>query len=264
MNMFDIIKTRKSFRTFDGRPLTEEDKQALEDYANQITNPYGIPVEFLFLDAKEYGLSSNVIYGEQLYVAGKVKKVPHCEEAFGYALEKLVLYAWSRGIGTTWIGGTMNRKLFEEAAETKEDEFMPCVSPLGYPSEDAARSEVDVRLRNAVHGDERLAPGELFFEDTYGNPINMDAYNDALEAVRWYPSAANMQPCRIVRMGNEYHFYEKHKEGYKASAPWDVQAVDMGIALCHFISMVDGEFLIKDPGIETEADTDYIATVRVK
>ena len=35
--MMELIKTRKSVRTFDGRPLTEEDRKALEDYAKTIT-----------------------------------------------------------------------------------------------------------------------------------------------------------------------------------------------------------------------------------
>ncbi len=92
MDMKEVIRTRKSVRTFDGRPLAEEDRKKLVEYAETISNPYNIPVRFVFLDAKEHGLSSSVINGEHLYVAGKVKKVPHCEEAFGYSFEKLVLF----------------------------------------------------------------------------------------------------------------------------------------------------------------------------
>lgn len=262
MDIMELIRTRKSVRTFDGRPLTEEDRKALADYAETITNPYGIPVSFVFLDAKEYSLSSPVIGGEHLYVAGKVPKVLHCEEAFGYSFEKLVLYAWSRGIGTTWIGGTMKRELFERAAGTKDDELMPIVSPLGYPAEEKA--EVDRRLRESVHGDERLDPAELFFEKDFSKPISKASCEDALEAVRWYPSAANMQPCRVVRDGKAYHFYEKHTEGYRSSAAWDVQGIDMGIAICHFMSVATGQFSIKDPGIVVDDHTEYIATVTIK
>lgn len=57
-----------------------------------IPNPYGIPVEFALLDAKEHGLSSPVIRGEELYIAAKVEKQPHGEEAFGFSFEKMVLY----------------------------------------------------------------------------------------------------------------------------------------------------------------------------
>lgn len=56
----------------------------------------------------------------------------HMEEAFGYSFEMLVLYAWSIGIGTVWIGGTMERSAFEEAMGLAQNERMPCMSPLGY------------------------------------------------------------------------------------------------------------------------------------
>lgn len=260
MNMMELIKTRKSVRTFDGRSLSEEDKKALSDFAKTITNPYGIPVSFVFLDAAEHGLASPVITGEHLYVAGKVPKVPQCEAAFGYSFEKFVLYAWSRGIGTTWIGGTMKRELFEKAAETGEDEIMPIVSPLGYPAEEKA--EVDIKLRNSVHGDERLPASELFFEGSLLTPLK--GKSELLETVRWAPTAANMQPCRVVMVGNAYHFYEKHPEGYQKGAARDAQKIDVGIAICHMMSVTDGQFSIADPGISTDANMEYIATVTVE
>ncbi len=260
MDMTELIRTRKSIRTFDGRPLSKEDKKALSDYAKTITNPYGIPVSFVFLDAEEHGLSSPVINGEHLYVAGKVPKVQHCEEAFGYSFEKFVLHAWSLGIGTTWIGGTMKRELFEKAAKTGEDEIMPIVSPLGYPAEEKA--EVDVKLRNSVHGDERLPASELFFEGDFLSPLKEKS--DLLEMVRWAPTAANMQPCRVVKAGKAYHFYEKHPDGYQKGAGWDVQKIDVGIAICHLMSVTNGKFSIAEPGIGTEKNMEYIASVTVE
>lgn len=259
MDYSKLIRSRKSIRTFDGRPLTEADRNSLARYVNTIPNPYGIPVRFVFLDAEKLGLSSPVITGEHLYIAGKVPKVPHCEEAFGYSFEKMVLYAWSLGIGTTWIGGTMNRAQFEAAAGTGEDEIMMIVSPLGYPS--AEKAEVDIRLRSAVHGDERLSPSVLFYDRDFSSPIREADCDERLEAVRWAPSAANMQPWRVVRDGTDFHFYERHADGYRSSAAWDVQAIDLGIALCHFMSVTDGRFHISDPGIETDGNTEYIATV---
>ncbi len=84
-----------------------------------------------------------------------------------------------------------------------------------------------------------------------------------LEAVRWYPSAANMQPCRVVKENKSYHFYEKHADGYKSDAAWDVQKIDLGIAICHFMSVTEGKFSINDPGITTGENVEYIATVTV-
>ena len=261
MNMLELIRTRKSIRTFDGRPLLAEDRKALEDYVKTVTNPYGVPISFVFLDAEEHGLSSPVLAGEHLYVAGKVHKVPHCGEAFGYSFEKLVLFAWSRGIGTTWIAGTMDRPLFEKAAAPGEDEMMPIVSPLGYPSEEKA--EADTSLRAKVHADERRDPAEIFFDRNFSTPLSTDAYEPVLDAIRWSPSAVNMQPWRVVKDGNAYHFFERHRDNYKKGAPLEIQKIDMGIAICNFMAAAGGTFSIADPGIERAENIEYIATVTV-
>ena len=258
--MREIILTRKSVRTFDGRELSEVDLSKLRDYISTITNPWGITIQFVLLDAKEQGLSSPVICGEHLYIAGKVPKVKHCEEAFGYSFEKMVLFAWSLGIGTTWIGGTMKRELFEKAAKTSEDELMPIVSPLGYPA--LEKSEVDQNLRATVHGDERLPATELFFEKTFGTPLGSEDVK-LLEVVRFAPSAANMQPTRVVKDGNAWHFYEKHRQGYVVKVPWDVQKIDVGIAICHLMSIIGGKCQVANPGITVSEGMEYIATVIV-
>lgn len=58
----NMIRQRKSVRTFDGKPLSDEDRKKLEDYINTLTNPFGVPVAFRLLDAKEHHLSSPVIW----------------------------------------------------------------------------------------------------------------------------------------------------------------------------------------------------------
>ena len=102
----------------------------------------------------------------------------------------------------------------------------------------------------------------MFFDKSFDPPLT-DADTELLEVVRWAPTAANMQPCRVVRDGNAWHFYEKHTMGYASNAPWDVQKIDIGIALCHFMSTCGGALEISDPGITAAGDTEYIATVRI-
>ena len=256
MNMLELILNRKSVRSFDGRKLDETDLRRLQAYVAGIHNPYNIPVRFVWLDAEANGLASPVIRGERLYVAGKVPRVRHCEEAFGYSFEKLVLYARRLGIGTTWIGGTMDRALFEKAACTGEDEYMMIVSPLGYPAQ--ARTDVERRLRESVHADERLPASELFFDRDFSQPLTEES--SLLEAVRWAPSAANQQPCRVVKEANHYHFYVKHS---LPPARWDVQKIDVGIAICNLMSVEGGRFSLSDPGIAHGEELEYIATVRI-
>ncbi len=263
MDMMELVKTRRSVRTFDGRPLTDEDENRLRAYMRDIPNPYGIPVRSLLLDAREHGLSSPVIVGESCYVTAKVDKVPHSEEAFGYSFEKLVLYAWSLGIGTTWIGGTMKRSLFEQAAEVQDGEWMFCVSPLGYPAEKMSAREG--LMRKAIKADERKDARQLFYEGGFSVPLAAEdeMLRDALEMVRWAPSATNSQPWRVVRAGNDFHFYLAHTKGYTDKAGWDMQKIDMGIALCHFMGAMGGKLVLSDPGIPSAEGTEYIATVTV-
>ncbi len=262
MNMTELMKTRRSVRTFDGSPLNEEDNRKLLAYMENIQNPYHIPIEFTLLDADEHNLSSPVIKGEDCYIAAKVQKQSHSEEAYGYSFEQFVLYAWSLGVGTTWIGGTMDRGLFEKAAGVREGEAMYCVSPLGYPAKKMSVKEAV--MRKGVKADRRLPAGELFFDHNFSTPLIADDKKiaDALEMVRLAPSAVNKQPWRIVRTDHGYHFYLKHSKGY-ADRAWDIQKIDMGIALCHFMTGTDGSLTFDDPGIAADENTEYMATVIV-
>ncbi len=269
--MTELLKTimgRKSVRSFDGKPVSPEDRERLEQYICSIRNPFDIPIRFVLLDAKEHGLSSPVLSGETLFVAGKVNKVPHADVAFGYSFEKLVLYAWSLGIGTTWIGGTMKRELFERAAGLSEGEMMPCISPLGYPAK--KRSIRETMMRKGIGADSRMSAEKLFFEDAWDVVLPSDkrtANADLIEMVRWAPSAVNKQPWRVIVSDSSYHFYEKRDKGYAGDKTGDLQKIDVGIALCHFVMGleemgVQHEISIANPGIAVPDGVEYIATVR--
>ena len=262
MNNPELIRRRRSVRTFDGTPLRGEDAERIMRFAQSIETPYGIPVEWKLLSARENGLSSPVIVGTDTYIAGKLQRQPHAEEAFGFAFEKLVLYAESLEIGTTWIAGTMDRPAFEKAMMLQADEVMPCVSPLGYPAEKMSLRET--MMRKGTRADSRKPFPELFFDGSFGRPLPENApFGEALEMVRWAPSAVNKQPWRVVVDGSRAHFYEKKSKGYVNAAGWDLQKVDMGIAMCHFACCA-GEhvrLIFADPGLPLPEDTSYIATL---
>ncbi len=269
MFALDLIRSRRSVRTFDGNQLSKEDAEKILKCAESAENPYGISISWKLLDAGQHGLSSPVINGTDTYIAGKIKKVPHAEEAYGYTFEKAVLFAESLGIGTTWIGGTMNRAAFEKAMDLSEDEIMPCVSPLGHPAKKMSLRET--MMRKGVRADSRKDFEELFFDGSFDRPLNAGAAGklaDALEAVRLAPSAVNKQPWRLVICGNKIHFYEKSSPGYISKDGWDMQKIDMGIALCHFDTVLEDGGIkalleVNDPGMKTPDDTKYIATYTV-
>ncbi|MBR0205247.1 MAG: nitroreductase [Clostridia bacterium] len=262
----NTILTRRSVRTYDGRAVEPEKLERVKAFAREAENPFGIPVTFVFLDAKEQGLSSPVLTGEPLYVAGKVPKAPYGEVAFGFSMEKLLLYAWSLGLGSVWIGGTMKREAFEGAAAKGESERMPCVSPLGYPA--AKRSLRETVMRRGCKADSRLDGKKLFFDGTFDTPLAgkaLEPWGDVLELVRWAPSAVNRQPWRLVLRDGWFHFCLRHDKGYLGEAVGDMQKIDLGIALCHFVLGAEEQGLtcrveIRDPGIPLPPETEYIAS----
>ena len=266
--LLETIKGRRSVRTFDERPVSAEDRAKLKEYMNTIVNPFGIPVEFVLLDAGENGLSSPVLSGESLFVAGKVSKGPYADVAFGFSLEKLVLFAWSLGIGTTIIGGTMKRELFEKAAGLGDGEMMPCMSPLGYPA--AKKSVKEIMMRKGVGADNRISTDKFLFDGAWERPFAAGAdaeLSELAEMVRWAPSAVNKQPWRIIAKDGCFNFYLKHDKGYISDKVGDMQKIDIGIALCHFTAGLEeqgrtAEVFIADPKLSVPDNVEYIATVR--
>ena len=266
MTTMEQIRTRRSVRTFDGNPLRPEDAERILAFAEKAENPWGLPVEWRLLSAKENGLSSPVIAGTDVWIAGKMRAGAHAEEAFGYEFETIVLYAWSLGVGTTWIAGTLDRPAFEKAMELAPGEVMPCVSPLGYPA--GKMSLKETMMRKGVKADSRLPFGKLFFDGGFHTPLTPEKAGEAaalLEMVRWAPSAVNKQPWRVVVTGGDAHFYEKKSKGFAGKDGWDLQKIDVGIAMSHLAAGLaergaKADFTFADPGLPMPADTEYIAS----
>ena len=262
----ELIKARRSVRTFDGRAVSPEDLEKLSSFMKQIENPYGLPVTCQLLNGKTQKLKCYAISGTELYIGAKVPHVPHMEEAVGYSFETLVLYAQSLGIGTVWIGGTMDRPAFERAMALAENEKMPCMSPIGYPAQ--KKSLMESLMRKGIKADSREPFLMLFYDGTFNTRLTWDKAGSLahpLEMVRRGPSAGNKQPWRAVLSENAIHFYLKHTEGFVSEAAGDMQKVDLGIALCHFALATEEnglniQFCISDPEIAVEPDTEYIAS----
>ena len=266
----ELIKQRRSVRTYDGRPLDESTKEQLLSYANRIQNPFNIPVGFKFLDAKKDGLTCPVVTGTDLYVGGKIESMPNSSVAFGYAFEEFILYAQSLGLGTVWLGGTMNRAAFEQAMELSEGEMMPCATPVGYVAKKMSMRET--MMRKAIKADERMSFEELFFDSSFDVPLTREKagkFTELLEMVRLAPSAVNKQPWRIVIAENTAHFYLKRSSGFGHEGKLDMQMIDMGIALCHFaltakVKGLDIQFKLDDPKFSSDAGMTYIASYQIK
>ena len=265
-----LARERRSVRTYDGREISAADMEKLRGFMECAENPYGQKVTFEVLSAAKEGLVCPVVSGTDVYVGGKIRVQEHMNEAFGYSFEMLVMYAQSIGIGTVWLGGTMNRNAFEQAMKLSEDEVMPAASALGYPAEKMSLREI--MMRKGIGADSRLPFETLFFDRSFENPLTGEkagAFKGALEAVRLAPSAVNRQPWRIVLTEDTAHFYLRRSKGFSVGKTLDMQKTDVGIAMCHFdlavreCGMKTG-LVLENPDIGMPAGTEYIASFRLE
>lgn len=264
-NLENIIRTRRSVRTFEDREIDANILDKLRKFSNDITNPYNIPIEFKFLNGKEQRLSCPVAIGTDLFAGAKIKADEHFNEAFGYSFEMFILYAQSLEIGTVWVGGTMDREAFERAMALADGELMPCMTPLGYPAKKMSIRES--MMRKGIKADSRMNFDELFFKNDFDTPMTEDMAGKLyfpLEMIRLAPSAVNKQPWRLIVTDDAVHFYLKRSKGFGADKV-DIQKVDMGIAMCHFAlaaeeTGINTEFIIADPALDAGKDTEYIAS----
>lgn len=174
------------------------------------------------------------ISGARNYLIGIMPMAEKRMELFGYQFELIVLTATALGLGTCWLGGIFDREGVSASVPLSEGEFIPIISPLGYPSEKS--SLADRMLRRAAGSDRRKPWGELFFSGSAEIPLTpgiAGVYRQPLEMVRLGPSASNKQPWRIVQTDDRHDFYLQRTRGY-GLALYDIQRNDIGIAMCHF------------------------------
>ena len=177
--------------------------------------PFGNALRFELVDlteAERAELKSlgtyGVIKGASLFIAGAVTRGARAMEDFGFGMERNILFATTLGLGTCWLGGTLNRAGFARKIGLAPEELMPAISPVGYSAE--KRSLTDRAFRFMAKSDKRKPWEDLFFDDRPGNPLvkeNAGACGQALESVRIGPSASNRQPWRIIREGASCHFF---------------------------------------------------------
>ncbi|MDF2673147.1 MAG: nitroreductase [Clostridiales bacterium] len=257
--IIDVIKSRHSVRTYKYEKLSEEIKRKLINYSKKIESPFDAKVRLELIDELKIAEKGNVkigtygiIKGTSSYITGALEKGDNSLEMLGYCLEKLVLYGTSLGLGTCWLGGTFKRSQFSKMIDLKENELLPIVIPIGYEAD--KKSLVEAIMRRGAGSDNRKTWNELFYNGNFETSLDeksAGSYSLALEMVRLAPSASNKQPWRILKQDNYYHFYMEATKGYGKALGFNIQKIDMGIAMCHF------EMTLVEAGIEGHWEYEY-------
>lgn len=249
----EVIMARHSVRNYDERLLSDEVREKIEKFISQTTSPFNGKVRIKLIEKDDsnkhiklgtYGF----IKGAKYYLTVAAENGPLNLESLGYIFETVVLYCTSLGLGTVWMGGTFSKTAFAKAMNLKENEKILIVSPLGY---EGGKKSIIASVMGS-NNKKRKIYEEVFFNNDFNNPLSKEIagiYGDVLEMVRVAPSSMNKQPWRILKRGNEFHFYSDGKI--------EMNRIDIGIALSHFELMAKekglvGEFRACDPKIETK------------
>ncbi|MBU0937276.1 MAG: nitroreductase family protein [Spirochaetes bacterium] len=243
-SVFELINTRSSVRAYSPEPIPAAALEELLAFMQGIKKgPFGSALRFEFLDESAAGTAEHkklgtygMITGDRYYIAGAVQKGPMAELDYGYCMERIILKATELGLGTCWLGGTLNRSSFTSRINLAADEITPAVSPVGVPAE-LKRLKI-ILVQKLIQARKRKDFASLFFNGDASRPLAKDLagrWATVLEAVQSGPSASNKQPWRIIRMSTHFHVCLDYDPLYnKAFSEFAIQKLDIGIALCHF------------------------------
>lgn len=271
-NIHDVIKHRKSIRTYSGQPLAPTDLEVINKYLNDPANligPFGNHIQV------EYKKVTDTNRKQKIGTYGVITHAPsfliaicnRSREALidcGYVVERLILFLTFKKIGTCWLAGTFTRKSLNLACNLDDHQLIPAITPIGYAAEKTTFK--DNMVRNIAKSDQRKNFNELFFYQTFHNKVMSLNDRKILESVRLAPSASNKQPWRILLTDDgTAHFYLSHSPGNSTKKlGFDMQLLDMGIAIAHYTSVTGfTKYVFDKPNVNhLSSDVEYILSVK--
>jgi hypothetical protein len=264
-----LIRKRFSCRTYQDLPIQNSVLAALEDFTDScLIGPLGNQVRFKVVAAKEGDSASlkglgtyGFIKNPTGFIIGVSKEESGALEDFGYLMEAILLRATDLGLGNCWLGGTFTKSRFARQLSLLDGEIIPSVASIGYPADQTTWMDKTIRAGARAHN--RLLWENIFFNKEFGNPLHPDEagiYHESLDLVRLAPSASNKQPWRVVRDGQNWHFFLQRTTKYPPPVfdfilnLADLQRVDLGIAMAHFElsareNGLAGKWIIQPPDI---------------
>ena len=274
-HMQQAIEARKSTRTFQNKSLTQDDLGKISGYLNMAENllgPFGHQFEFDLLIEPEEGKKDQIgtygfIKNPQGYILGSSIIETKSLFDYAYALENIVLYLTTIGVGTCWLGGRFKKQEALSRLTPAENEIIPAIIPIGYTHEKGRPKEK--MIRRVLGASTRKPNDELFFYEDFDKPLGDRAkdFQGALHYVRMAPSAQNKQPWRLLFSTDmsQVHFYVTNPLADNPLYMCEPQYLDVGIAFNHFKAGLDetgiaGNLQMAEPDIDIPAGLFYITS----
>jgi nitroreductase len=191
------IDVRRSRRTYDRRPLTQEQTAKLRTLCREFTPFDDARVEFVE-DAPGLFAKGDVGYGtisgarSALVFIGRVKS-PQSDLHAGYLGEAAVLEASRLGLGTCWTHRMYSPSVVSAHCPLDYGERVVAASPVGFVPSAPSIGERLQSSRSTATG--KLPVADIATSECLTHAHGM--YRDALEAARLAPSPLNRQIWRF-------------------------------------------------------------------
>ena len=232
LDLFDLMRIRRSCRSFQTRELTPADRDELMESVRRHNAEPKIgssPVRFEYISAP-LTVWPTVNASEFLVAIAPLEYDRLAVMDVGRGLQKIVMDATRMGLGTCWIGpGADHKSIMQHLGDRfdpKKDHII-CVCAIGYKS---WFIPMFIRAFNAQFY-RRLPLASLFFADPQmKEPLDLEAspfnrFGRTYEICQWAPSSYNGQTTRCVAVmegdGEEAHlerfdFYSTTESRYYA------------------------------------------------
>lgn len=234
LNLFDLMRSRRSTRSFQTRKMTSTDFDEFMEYVKIHSETPTIgeaPVRFEYVSAPLTVWPT--VNATQFIVAIAPKKYDRLAVMdVGRSLQKIVMDVTRMGLGTCWIGpGADHASIMKELGDrfNAEEDHIICVCAVGYRS---SYIPMFIRIFNAQFY-RRLPLSSLFFADPqFKEPLKVEEspfnqFGRNFEICQWAPSSYNGQTTRAIAVMDKDNL--KRFDFYAATASRYYAAVALGI-----------------------------------
>ncbi len=220
MNMFDVIFSRKSIRSFLQEKVEWEIIADILEFANSIPMLMeGIAVEFKLVSniEKNQGFRGPFAVSAPYYICISSEVKEDYLLNAGYLMQQLNLYIESKGLGACFVGYASPGHGLKSLMKYEY------ITALAF-------GKTDKPLYREFGSAKRLPEEDIV---VYKEAVTPDI-KQILTAARLAPSSYNIQPWRLVVYKNRIHVFTK-KNVFIAKALDKFKMVDMGIMMANLL-----------------------------